>query len=53
MERTSFLAGMLIGAVLLSAVWIGVDLYTDLNERLSMVEGYLRQLDAMLRQGGR
>jgi len=31
-------------------VWIGVDLYTDLNTRLNRVEGYLHGLDQMLRQ---
>jgi len=44
-----FLLGVLVGASLMGCVHVGLNLYEDLHTRVSRVEGYIRQLDLMLR----
>lgn len=46
-----FLYGVLVGATIMAGVHIGLGLYSDLNRRVGAIEGYLQQLDRMIRQG--
>jgi hypothetical protein len=46
-----FLYGVLVGATIMGGVHVALDLYSDLNRRLGAVEGYLQQLDRIMRQG--
>ena len=48
---TKFLGGVLAGVIVMSVMWTGVELYRDLNVRLSQVEGYIFMLDQMMGRG--
>jgi len=45
-----FLLGMLVGVMVATATYKAIDAYSALNQRVSYIEGYLRQLDQMMRQ---
>jgi len=45
-----FLIGMLAGVTLMGAMWVSVDTYKDLNDRISNVEGYLAMMNRMRTQ---
>ena len=45
-----FLLGVLLGVLVATATYKAIDAYADLNNRVSFIEGYLQQLDKMMRQ---
>lgn len=50
MLNRKFLIGVLVGVLLATGIYSAVDRYRDLNTRLGFVEGYIRQLDHMIRE---
>lgn len=44
-----FLYGVIVGVAIMGCVHKGLNLYENLNSRVSAIEGYLQQLDRALR----
>jgi hypothetical protein len=41
---TKFLSGMLAGVFVMGVIWFGVDVWADLNQRISALEGFANAL---------
>lgn len=50
MTNRKFLVGLLCGMILMFGLMTAVASYQSMSARLGFVEGYIRQLDRMLRE---